>query len=66
MIYGGIIGVWVLSYMDKVSADRFLAWAFKHCELMLLVEPLYMENQRFEKYIDVKQQMIARHESTYR
>ena len=40
--------------MDQASTDRFLDWAFEHCELMLLVEPLYLENEKFEKYIDVE------------
>ena len=43
-IYGGIIGIWVLSYLDLANVNSFLKWAFYHCKYMLLVEPVYQGN----------------------
>ena len=48
--YGGVIGIWVLSYLDGPSVNKFLRWAKIHCKFMLLVEPVYEGNKEFEKY----------------
>lgn len=67
--FTALLGVWILSYIDRDETNQILGWAKQNVEYIILVEPVHVlktkRELKREYVINPEQQMIGRHKTAY-